>query len=444
MTYRVYDYGRVDKDGNQRNLHIGKAMAVTNRVPLLRNKSAIPHLAKCDYFTVDKLNLDGNMMKKIVGHVSDASFVSMLILEGEGVISSKHEVIQFQKGDSLFLSADSGEYEVEGVCEALVTTIGEKASPIRISIYMSSSAIHLGFWDISQNCIWKTAIRVDTNKNFSCIMERIGRTILQALEALDIGIDNCIGIGAGVPGIVDYENGKVLYSNTMNWENVNFTEELQKYIPIPVYMDNNTNCMLSGEHIHGVAETFENSVMLRIGNGVGSGIMLRGELFDGGVLGAGELGHMLLRNGGKECTCGRKGCLEAYVSKQAFITQTKNAMMSNQDSIMWEYCKGDLDAVDEYTVLHCMKEDSIAKEVWKQYIQYMSEGIVNIINIFRPNLVVIAGFFWQDKENASRMIREIEHEIQHICFGGNQSYMPRIEVIEIEEEKGLLGAANLI
>ncbi len=444
VTYRVYDYGRVDNEGNQRDLHVGKALAVTNRVPLLRNKSAIPHLAKCDYFTVDKLNLDGNMMKKITGGVSEDSFVSILVLEGHGVIRCKGDDIAFQKGDSLFLTADSGEYEVEGICEALVTTIGEKASPIRIATHISSSGIHLGLYDISQQYIWKVELEVDVNATFEKTIEKIGRTLLQALEALDIRIDNCIGIGAGVPGIIDSENGIVKYSNTMKWENVPFASELQKYIPIPVYMDNNTNCMLSGEHIKGVAKQYKNSAMIRVGNGVGSGIILQGSVFQGGVLGAGELGHMLFRNNGKECTCGRKGCFEAYVSKQAFMMQIKNAMMNHQDSYMWENCKGNLDSVDEYTALQCLEEDYVAQEVWMQYIQYMSEGIVNIINIFRPNLVVIAGFFGKDKGNANRMICEIEHEIQHICFGGNQSYMPRIEVVEMEEEKGLLGAANLI
>lgn len=444
VTYRVYDYGRVDKDGNHRDLHVGKALAVTNRVPLLRNKSAIPHLAKCDYFTVDKLNLDGHMMKKIVGKVSEKSFVSILVLEGQGTIRCKEDEISFQKGDSLLLTADSGEYEVEGICEALVTTIGEKANPIRIAIQISSSGIHLGLWDIFQECIWKIDLDVEQNATFERIIGQIGRTLLKGLQILDIPMDNCIGIGVGVPGMIDSENGVVKYSNTMKWENVPFAETLQTYLPLPVYMDNNTNCMLSGEAIKREENTLENSVMLSIGNGVGSSIMLQGSPFKGGVSGAGELGHMLLRNEGKECTCGRTGCLEAYISKEAFIGQTKNVMMNHQDSLMWEFCNGNLDYVDEFTALQCLENDYLAKEVWAQYIQYMSEGIVNIINIFRPEVVIVAGFFGKDEKIAQTMKMEIESEIGHICFGGNQAHMPKIEIKEVEVETGLLGAANLI
>lgn len=127
VTYRVYDYGRVGKDGKKRDLHIEKALAVTNRVPIVRNNSSYPHVADCDYFTVDKLNLDGNAMKKLEGNVSDASFESILILDGTGTITNQGETLDYKKGDSFFISAGSGTYQIEGSCDALITTIREKA-----------------------------------------------------------------------------------------------------------------------------------------------------------------------------------------------------------------------------------------------------------------------------------------------------------------------------
>ncbi|MDO4336822.1 MAG: class I mannose-6-phosphate isomerase [Eubacteriales bacterium] len=128
VTYRVYDYGRVGKDGKKRDLHIEKALAVTNRVPILRSKNSNPHVASCDYFTVDKLMLDGTVMKKMTGTIDKDSFASILFMEGKGTIWSGDEVLRFQKGDSFFLSAGSGVYEIAGTCEALVTTIREKVS----------------------------------------------------------------------------------------------------------------------------------------------------------------------------------------------------------------------------------------------------------------------------------------------------------------------------
>lgn len=123
VTYRVYDYGRVGKDGKKRDLHIEKALAVTNRVPILRGKNCYPHVADCDYFTVDKLNLDGHVMKMMEGNVSEESFASILILDGEGQITSNGETLRYKKGDSFFLPAGTGEYTIEGTCDALFTTI---------------------------------------------------------------------------------------------------------------------------------------------------------------------------------------------------------------------------------------------------------------------------------------------------------------------------------
>ena len=125
VTYRVYDYGRVGKDGKKRELHIEKAVAVTNCAPAKKDDSHYPHIADCDYFTVDKLNLDGTTFNKLEGTVSEKSFLSILVLDGEGTITSNGESVSYKKGDSIFLTARSGEYSIEGVCDALLTTIRE-------------------------------------------------------------------------------------------------------------------------------------------------------------------------------------------------------------------------------------------------------------------------------------------------------------------------------
>ncbi len=124
VTYRVYDFGRVGKDGKKRELHIDKAVEVTNRVPISRKNTCYPHIASCDYFTVDCLNMDGKLMSSMKGSVGEESFASILIMEGEGTISCGGETIPYRKGDSFFMSAGSGEYEISGECEVLITTVG--------------------------------------------------------------------------------------------------------------------------------------------------------------------------------------------------------------------------------------------------------------------------------------------------------------------------------
>ena len=109
VTYRVYDYGRKDANGKERDLHIEKALQVTKRVPIL--ESLEPHIVDCDYFTVDKVVLDGQRMKKIFGEIDKTSFASLLVLDGTGKVQSGEECVEVQKGDSVFYYANAGEYE---------------------------------------------------------------------------------------------------------------------------------------------------------------------------------------------------------------------------------------------------------------------------------------------------------------------------------------------
>lgn len=122
VTYRVYDYGRTGPDGKQRDLHIEKALAVTDRSPKARREDSEPHLGSCKYFTVDKLTLDGRVLGKMSGEVDGSSFVHVLVLDGSGTVRNGEEV-SFSKGDSLLITASTGHFEISGCCQTLLTTI---------------------------------------------------------------------------------------------------------------------------------------------------------------------------------------------------------------------------------------------------------------------------------------------------------------------------------
>ena len=126
---------------------------MTNRVPIIKSKSSYPHVADCDYFTVDKLNLDGNMIRRVEGNVTDQSFVSLLFLAGAGEITCGGETLGYKKGDSFFLAAGSGAYEIEGSCDVLITTIREKAGSVRVGAWISGKEIRIGMVDEHQKIL---------------------------------------------------------------------------------------------------------------------------------------------------------------------------------------------------------------------------------------------------------------------------------------------------
>ena len=426
VTYRVYDYGRVGKDGKKRDLHIEKALAVTNRVPLIKSKSSYPHVADCDYFTVDKLNLDGQMMRRMEGYVSEESFVSILILDGEGTVSCGDEVT-YKKGDSLFLPAGSGTYVIEGNCDALITTIREKAAPVRIGIDIGGTDTKIGLVDVHQKLIDAVCIPTEAEKPVKEVIQKMGERALELLDKNGIPMDQCVGAGIGVPGTVDRKAGVVRYSNNIRWEEVHLADEIGKYLPIPVEIANNADCAALGEAVAGAGKECSDVVMLTLGTGVGAGIILDGEIYEGRGMGGSELGHMVIVENGEPCTCGRRGCLEAYVSITALKREAYRAAGKemDQEEIFALAEQGDLEM----------------KKVVEAYIRRLGLGIVNIVNIFRPQLVLLGGDIPKQGEALLSPLRRI---VEEECFGRDKGDVPEIEEAILGREAGMIGAAGLV
>ena len=426
VTYRVYDYGRVGKDGKKRDLHIEKALAVTSRVPIIKSESEYPHVADCDYFTVDKLNLDGNLTYRMQGTVNDTSFLSILILDGEGKISCKGESVSYKKGDSFFLAAGSGDWQIEGKCDALLTTIREKASPIRVGITIGSSETQIGLVNDRQQIIAMRTFPTDVIKKAEEFIAEVAQATLDLLEEQSIPLDQCIGVGAGIPGTIDRRKGTVLYSNNLRWEDVDIVQELGRVIPCPVRIANDADCAALGEAVAGAGKDYSDVVMFTLGGGVGGGIILNGQVFEGGIMGGSEVGHQVVRVNGRRCTCGRKGCLEAYVSVPALIRSAEEATgrKMSLEEIFRGASKGNIDL----------------QETVEQYEQMLGTGIVNIVNMFRPQMILLGGTM---SAYAPAMTEAIREMMKNDCFGGVHGMIPEIAVAELGSNAGMIGAANL-
>ncbi|WP_330695346.1 type I phosphomannose isomerase catalytic subunit [Mediterraneibacter glycyrrhizinilyticus] len=453
VTYRVYDYGRVGKDGKKRDLHIEKALAVTDRVPLIKTKKSYPHVADCDYFTVDKLNLDGKMMRRMEGRVSDESFVSILILDGEGTVSCVGDCdregetdgtqrVSYRKGDSLFLPAGSGEYVIEGSCDALITTIRDKAAPVRIGIDIGGTDTKIGLVDAHQKIIDTLTVSTKIGRPAEEIIADIGKGALELLEKNQIPVEQCTGVGIGVPGTVDRKNGTVVYANNMQWENVPLIQEIGQYLPLPVEIANDADCAVLGEMYAGAAKGYSNVVMLTLGTGVGGGVVLDGRLFDGRLAGGSELGHMVVCAGGEQCTCGRKGCLEAYASATALVRDAKRAMKKDEESLLWKLCGSDAGQMTAKMVFDAAEQgDASAAHVIDSYVEHLSTGIVNIVNIFRPEVFLLGGgVAGQGKKLTDR----INRNLAKYCYAGNRGGIPEVRTAELGNRAGMIGAANLL
>lgn len=192
-----------------------------------------------------------------------------------------------------------------------------------------------------------------------------------------------IGIGVGIHGIVDSQEGVSVYAPNLNWHNVNIRGLMAQYTDIPVFVDNDVRLMALAEMWFGTSKNADNFVFLYVGRGVGSAIVINKTLLRGSGDAAGEIGHTVIDIDGPKCECGKNGCLQAFTNKAAMrsylLENLGKTTILNEDS-----------SCDDIVDAYLNNSDKAASEVLDKEIKYLSLGISNIINVFNPSLVVLS------------------------------------------------------
>lgn len=248
------------------------------------------------------------------------------------------------------------------------------------------------------------------------------------------------GIGIGCPGTLDIKNGVVNYSNNLGWNNLPLVDIMHEQLPYPIRLTNDANAASLGEAKFGAGKAYETIIMLTLGTGVGGGIIIDGKLFEGNEGKGGELGHTVIVVDGEQCTCGRKGCLEAYASATALIRDTKKAMRLNKKSLMWQISP-DIDLVGGKVPFEAAKQgDQTALAVIDNYVKYLGEGILNFCNIFRPNVIVLSGGL----ANAGAFLFDkVNKYVEERYYGYKSTPAVKIVPAELGYDSGKIGAAAL-
>ena len=249
-----------------------------------------------------------------------------------------------------------------------------------------------------------------------------------------------VGIGLGSPGTLDVKNGIVNYANNLGWNDLYVADIMHEILPYPVRLTNDANAASLGEAKYGAGKSYETIIMLTLGTGVGGGIIINGKLFEGNEGKGGELGHEVIVVDGEPCTCGRRGCLETYASATALIRETKKAMHSNKRSLMWKICP-EIELVSGKTPFEAAKQgDPVANKVLDNYVKYLGEGILNICNTFRPNVVVLSG----GVANAGKFLFDkLNKYIEERNYGYKSTPAVKIVPAKLGYDSGKIGAAAL-
>lgn len=311
-----------------------------------------------------------------------------------------------------------------------------------IGIDLGGTNIAAGVVDSKGNIKAKSSIPTKAQRDYKEIITDMAVVAGLACEKAGIKPEDTKGIGIGSPGTIDSENGVIVYTNNIDFKNVPMRNELQKHLDLPVYISNDANCAALGETSEaGAAKDYSNVVMITLGTGVGGGIIIDKKIYEGDHSAGAELGHTLMVLGGEKCTCGRLGCWEAYASATALIRQTKRAMKDNPKSLMWELCEGKLENAGGMTSFDASRKgDQAGKKVVKEYIKYISEGLVDLVNIFRPQIVLVGGGISNEGDYLFDPIREY---VGKYTYGGDYTPIPPIIKAKLGNDAGIIGAAML-
>lgn len=308
-----------------------------------------------------------------------------------------------------------------------------------IGIDLGGTNIAVGIVTKEGEIVKKTSVPARAERPFAQIFADMAACIRQLLSETGISESEIVSIGIGTPGCIDTEKGMLIFAGNFKYgKNVNYREEMAKHFSLPVYIGNDANVAALGEARAGAAKGVKNAIMITLGTGVGGGIIIDGEIYEGHLSAAGELGHIVLVHGGESCTCGRKGCWEAYASVTALVRQTKAAMVAHPESLM---NRVPLDQVNGRTAFDAAKEgDKVALAVVDQYEEYITEGLADMVNIFSPELLIVGGGICKEGDYLLNPIRE---KLQGRVFGSGLLPERKVVAAELGNDAGLIGAALL-
>jgi len=264
--------------------------------------------------------------------------------------------------------------------------------------------------------------------------------INKSLSKNKINTDELMGIGIGLPGMVNKENNLAVRISSLGWRNYRGADMLQEHFGVPVFLENDANVNLLGEYFFGVSRGHNNVILLTLGTGIGGSIMIDNKIYSGSNGISGELGHMIVQHDGETCSCGAKGCLQSYCSSNAILNFTKKKMNTEKGSILWDLTNGEIENLTTEMIIYAfIMNDQLTFDVIKHAALYLSDALLSLINIFNPDLIVIAGGLSNLGEGFMNILRgKVARELrisEQIC---------PIKKAQLGQMAGSFGACKLI
>lgn len=293
-----------------------------------------------------------------------------------------------------------------------------------IGVYLNRDIIRLGVVNFIGHIILEKEIQNDVSTHsVENVSAKLSDEINNLIKELGINPPKIIGIGIGMPGIIDTKDGKIVFSAQLGWKNVDFLKFIKEKIDLKIIIDNNVKLKALAETLYGAAKNSQRSAMISIGSGVGSALVIDGQILRGKINSAGEVGHTIVDPDGMLCECGRRGCLQTYIAESALINEANKVHRVNNIREIFE-CAAD--------------GDNWAVNLLERAANYIAIAINNVACMYSPDTIILSGRLI---EKYPMMIELIESKRSLIWEPFKDTF--NLVYSELKNESTIIGAATL-
>lgn len=315
----------------------------------------------------------------------------------------------------------------------------------RIGIDLGGTNIAAGIVNEQYEIVYQASVPTGSERDSDAIMEDMAALCHKLCAESGISVEEIASVGIASPGIANHDDGVVEYSCNLPFRKYPICAKIKERFPVAeVFVENDANAAAWGEAIAGAAKGTRNSVMITLGTGVGGGIIIDNKVYSGFNYAGAELGHIVIEVGGAPCSCGRRGCWEAYSSATALIRMTNEKLAecerAGRTTVMTKMVE-EAGKVSGRTAFDAARAgDAAGQEVVDTYVHYLAQGLTNIVNIFQPEVLSIGGGVSNEGQS---LLDAIVPEIRREQYGQGIVPSTDIRIAKLKNDAGIIGGAVL-
>ncbi len=308
-----------------------------------------------------------------------------------------------------------------------------------IGIDLGGTNIAAGLVDEGYRIVARRSVKTNPPRSAEALCQDMAGLCAGLAAQAGLALRDISGVGVGTAGIV--WNGEIETASNLGLRHAPIARLLHGLTGLPVYLENDAKAAVFGEYIAGSGSACHSMVLMTIGTGIGTGVVLEGRIYAGFNGAAAELGHTILVPAGRPCSCSKQGCFETYCSATGLAVSAREAMAAHPESKLWALCGGEAARVRAQTVFIAKETgDATAAAVLEQYLDYLAIGVANTINLLQPEIFCIGGGV---SMQGDALLLPLRQRVEALSFAGSNGLRTRLVLASLGNDAGIIGAAML-